>query len=150
MRVGVGPGQAMPDLTEGQAGCFFLHKHPEESFYVLSAGSDFVDSRREEYGKVVAHVVMMYRHLMQATSGKSVELEISVDSGNSTSGSGMVVDHGALGVVPVAGTMQLVHAPTGITPRRLPFDIIENFTIAIGAEAIVPQTAVLTYTFIAN
>jgi tetratricopeptide (TPR) repeat protein len=54
VRVGVGPGQAMPGLTEGQAGCFFLHKHPEEPFYVLSAGADFVDSRREEYGKVVA------------------------------------------------------------------------------------------------
>jgi tetratricopeptide (TPR) repeat protein len=54
VRVGIGPGRAMPALTEGQSGCFFLHKHPEEPFYVLSAGADFVDSRREEYGKVLA------------------------------------------------------------------------------------------------
>jgi tetratricopeptide (TPR) repeat protein len=53
VRVGVGPGQFMPALTEGQTGCFFLHRHPEEPFYVLSAGSDFIDSRREEYGKAV-------------------------------------------------------------------------------------------------
>jgi tetratricopeptide (TPR) repeat protein len=54
VRVGVGPGQAMPELTGEQAGCFFLHKHPEGPFYVLAAGSDFIDSRREEYGKAVA------------------------------------------------------------------------------------------------
>jgi tetratricopeptide (TPR) repeat protein len=53
LRVGVGPGQFMPALAEGQTGCFFLHQHPEEPFYVLSAGSDFIDSRREEYGQVV-------------------------------------------------------------------------------------------------
>src|SRR5262249_17815860 len=53
VRVGVGPGQAMPALAEGQTGCFFLHRHPEEPFYVLPAGADFIDSRREEYGKVV-------------------------------------------------------------------------------------------------
>jgi tetratricopeptide (TPR) repeat protein len=54
VRVGVGPGRAMPAFTEGQTGCFFLHKHPEEPFHVLSAGSDFIDSRREDYGKAVA------------------------------------------------------------------------------------------------
>src|SRR5262245_54280059 len=53
VRVGVGPGQRMPALTEGQTGCFFLHQHPEEPFSVLSAGSDFFDSRREEFGKVL-------------------------------------------------------------------------------------------------
>jgi tetratricopeptide (TPR) repeat protein len=53
VRVGVGPGPLMPVLTEEQTGCFFLHQHPEEPFYVLSAGSDFISSRREEFGKVL-------------------------------------------------------------------------------------------------
>jgi tetratricopeptide (TPR) repeat protein len=46
----------MPVLTEGQTGCFFLRQHPEEPFWVVSAGSDYFDSRREEYGKVLEHV----------------------------------------------------------------------------------------------
>jgi tetratricopeptide (TPR) repeat protein len=53
VRVGVGPGRAMPELTEGQTGCFFLHEHPEEPFHVLAAGSDVIDARREEYGKAL-------------------------------------------------------------------------------------------------
>jgi tetratricopeptide (TPR) repeat protein len=53
VRVGVGPGQGMPVLTEEQTGCFFLQQHPEEPFHVLPAGSDFIDSRREEFGKAV-------------------------------------------------------------------------------------------------
>jgi len=32
-----------------------------------------------KYGKAIAHVVAMYRHLMQATGGKNCELEVSVD-----------------------------------------------------------------------
>jgi len=32
-----------------------------------------------KYGKAVAHVVMMYRHLMQVASGQNCELEVSVD-----------------------------------------------------------------------
>ena len=57
VRVGVGPGQRMPVLTEGQTGCFFLRQHPEEPFWVLSAGSDYIDSRRTEFGKVLDQVV---------------------------------------------------------------------------------------------
>ncbi|HJT77170.1 MAG TPA: tetratricopeptide repeat protein [Gemmataceae bacterium] len=54
VRVGVGPGPAMPELTEGQAGCFFLHRHPDGPFHVLSAGSDFIDSRRQDYGTALS------------------------------------------------------------------------------------------------
>ncbi|HEV3256700.1 MAG TPA: tetratricopeptide repeat protein [Gemmataceae bacterium] len=54
VRVGIGPGRAMPTLTEGQQGCFFLHKHPEGPFSVLSAGSDFIDSRHEDFGRGLA------------------------------------------------------------------------------------------------
>jgi predicted Zn-dependent protease len=53
VRVGLGPGWRMPVLMEGQSGCFFLRQHPEEPFFVVSTGSDFFDSRREEFGKVV-------------------------------------------------------------------------------------------------
>jgi tetratricopeptide (TPR) repeat protein len=53
VRVGVGPGQGTPVLTEGQTGCFFLRQHPEEPLFVVSAGSDFIDSRREGFGKIL-------------------------------------------------------------------------------------------------
>jgi tetratricopeptide (TPR) repeat protein len=53
VRVGLGPGWRMPVLTEGQTGCFFLRQHPEEPFFVVSAGSDFFDSRRKEFARVV-------------------------------------------------------------------------------------------------
>jgi tetratricopeptide (TPR) repeat protein len=53
VRVGVGPGPRMPVLREGQTGCFFLRRHPEGPFFVLPAGSDFIDSRREEFAKVL-------------------------------------------------------------------------------------------------
>jgi predicted Zn-dependent protease len=53
VRVGVGPGRAMPLFADGQSGCFFLHEHPEEAFQVLAAGSDFIDSRRDEFGRAV-------------------------------------------------------------------------------------------------
>jgi tetratricopeptide (TPR) repeat protein len=53
VRVGLGPGWRMPVLTEGQTGCFFLRQHPEEAFFVVSAGADFFDSRRAEFAKVV-------------------------------------------------------------------------------------------------
>lgn len=32
-----------------------------------------------KYGRAIAHVVMMYRHLMEVTGGKNCELEVSVD-----------------------------------------------------------------------
>jgi predicted Zn-dependent protease len=54
VRVGIGPGRAMPTLTEGQQGCFFLHQHPDGSFHVFSAGSDFIDSRHEDFGRALA------------------------------------------------------------------------------------------------
>jgi tetratricopeptide (TPR) repeat protein len=53
LRVGVGPGLRMPVLTEGQTGCFFLRQHPDEPFFVLSAGSDFIDSQRGEFAKIL-------------------------------------------------------------------------------------------------
>jgi hypothetical protein len=54
VRVGISPGLSIPSLTEGQSGCFFLHKHPKEPFYVLSAASDFIDSRDDEFARALA------------------------------------------------------------------------------------------------
>jgi hypothetical protein len=54
VRVGIGPGRAVLGWTEGQTGCFFLRKHPEEPFYVLSARWDFIDSRQEDFGRALA------------------------------------------------------------------------------------------------
>jgi hypothetical protein len=55
VRVGVGPGRAMPRLKAGQTGCFFLRKHPEQAFSVLSAESDFIErGKAEQYDKDVA------------------------------------------------------------------------------------------------
>jgi hypothetical protein len=56
VRVGVGPGPRMPLLKEGQSGCFFLHRHPDEPFLVLSAGSDFIDSKRKDHDEALALV----------------------------------------------------------------------------------------------
>jgi tetratricopeptide (TPR) repeat protein len=54
VRVGVGPGPAVASLTEEQTGCFFLHKHPEESLYVLAARWEFVDRRHEDFATALA------------------------------------------------------------------------------------------------
>jgi hypothetical protein len=55
VRDAVGPGRAMPKQAEGQQGCFFLHKHPDESFNVLSAGWDFIDkTTAKEYDSDLA------------------------------------------------------------------------------------------------
>jgi tetratricopeptide (TPR) repeat protein len=56
VRVGVGPGRDLPNLTAGQKGCFFLHRHPEESFYVLASRWDFIDDRQEDFARDVALV----------------------------------------------------------------------------------------------
>ncbi|MDP9019154.1 MAG: hypothetical protein M3N19_12645, partial [Candidatus Eremiobacteraeota bacterium] len=86
-----------------------------------------------------------------STGAPTNELLTSIDSANSTTGSGMVVDQTAMAVVPTAGTLQLAHGPTGITPRRLPFDLIESFRLAIGTtDPLTPVTSPITYTFIAN
>ncbi|HEV2950001.1 MAG TPA: hypothetical protein VGX70_21670 [Gemmataceae bacterium] len=44
-------------LAEGQKGCFFLTKHPEESFYVAQAAYDFLDeSKTKDYAKKLAEI----------------------------------------------------------------------------------------------
>lgn len=44
-------------LAEGQEGCFFLTKHPEEDFYVAQAAYDFLDkSKTKAYDKKLAEI----------------------------------------------------------------------------------------------
>lgn len=85
-----------------------------------------------------------------STGTPSNELEMGVDTANSHLPAGVTVDQATVAVVPTTGSLQLVNVPTGKSPQRAPYDILENFAIAIGAEAITPQTSVLTFTYIAN
>ena len=44
-------------LAEGQEGCFFLTKHPEEPFYVAQAAYEFLEqSKTKEYDKKLAEI----------------------------------------------------------------------------------------------
>ena len=44
-------------LAEGQEGCFFLTKHPEEDFYVAQAAYEFLDkSKTKAYDKKLAEI----------------------------------------------------------------------------------------------
>ncbi len=44
-------------LAQGQGGCFFLAKHPEESFYVAQAAYEFLDqSKTKDYEKKLAEI----------------------------------------------------------------------------------------------
>jgi hypothetical protein len=44
-------------LAEGQEGCFFLTKHPEEPFYVAQAAYEFLDqSKTKDYDKKLAEI----------------------------------------------------------------------------------------------
>jgi hypothetical protein len=44
-------------LEEGQEGCFFLTKHPDEPFYVAQAGYDFLDmAKTKDYGKKLVEI----------------------------------------------------------------------------------------------
>jgi hypothetical protein len=48
---------ARVQLTEGQAGCFFLTKHPEEPFYVAQAAYEFLDqAKTKDYAKKLAEI----------------------------------------------------------------------------------------------
>jgi hypothetical protein len=55
VRVAVGPGRKPLILKVGQTGCFFLRKHPEESFHVLPASWDLIErGKAERYDEEVA------------------------------------------------------------------------------------------------
>src|SRR5262249_23699270 len=44
-------------LGEGEEGCFFLTKHPEESFYVAQAAYEFLDrTKTKDYDKKLAEI----------------------------------------------------------------------------------------------
>jgi hypothetical protein len=70
VRVAVGPGRNLPTLKAGQTGCFFLHKHPDESFHVLQAGSDLVErGKAKQYDEEVALARRCARLLADTDAG---------------------------------------------------------------------------------
>ncbi|MHB8139918.1 MAG: hypothetical protein ACYDHD_01455 [Vulcanimicrobiaceae bacterium] len=78
------------------------------------------------------------------------ELLTSVDSTNSSQGTGMNFDQTAYGVVPTSGGLTLVDTGSGVSARRLPYDVLQNYQLNVGTEALAPQTAAVTFTFISN
>src|SRR6266849_5970076 len=57
-------------LAEGQEGCFFLTKHPEEDFYVAQAAYEFLDkSKTKVYDKKLAEIKHC-SELLQRPTGK--------------------------------------------------------------------------------
>jgi hypothetical protein len=77
------------------------------------------------------------------------ELQTQVDSGNSSQGAGITFDQTAFGVVPTASSLLLANG-TSITSRTTPYDVLQNFKVSIGNEAVAPQAVTLTYTLVAN
>ncbi|HEV3119147.1 MAG TPA: hypothetical protein VGY58_18980 [Gemmataceae bacterium] len=61
---------ALVELTEGEEGCFFLQKHPEESFYVIQAPYHVLDKAREKtYEADVAEIKRCLRLLKDPLAG---------------------------------------------------------------------------------
>ena len=89
-----------------------------------------------------------------ATSGigsPTNELQVQDDSANSTSGAGINFDQTVFGVIPTnPGTpLQVAHGAS-ITSRTNPYDILQNYSVTLGTENVIPQQSTLTYTLIAN
>jgi hypothetical protein len=61
---------AIVRLAAGDEGCFFLHKHPDEPFYVASAAYDFLaKDKTKEFDKEIAQVKRCVRLLGDTKSG---------------------------------------------------------------------------------
>jgi hypothetical protein len=64
------PGQAALKWAVGQQACFFLHKHPDESFYVARAPWDVLErARAEDFNRQLALVKRCARLLADPASG---------------------------------------------------------------------------------
>ncbi len=86
---------------------------------------------------------------VNSTGAPAHELQTAVDSGNSSQAAGITFDQTAYAVVPTASSLLLANG-TSITSRSTPYDVLQDFKVSIGNENIVPQTATLTYTLVAN
>ncbi|MBV8637319.1 MAG: hypothetical protein JO322_04490 [Candidatus Eremiobacteraeota bacterium] len=75
------------------------------------------------------------------------ELLTDADSAHSTSGGGITFNTTSYTVVPTAGLGVLV-ATAPETNRATPYDIINNFELAVGAEALTAHTVTVTYTLV--
>lgn len=86
------------------------------------------------------------------TCTKANEMTADVDStasGSNANGCGaMTYNQTTLAIVPTAGTLQLATGPE--TQCGFSYDVIDNYKINVGTEAISSNVATVTYTLIAN
>uniref|UniRef100_E6Q477 Uncharacterized protein n=1 Tax=mine drainage metagenome TaxID=410659 RepID=E6Q477_9ZZZZ len=84
-----------------------------------------------------------------STGSPTNELLTQTDSTNSSQGAGISFDVPSFTVVPTVTTLQIANG-TSITSRTEPYDVLQNFQLALGAESLSAQSSVITYTLVAN
>ncbi len=80
------------------------------------------------------------------------ELLTAVDQGTSSTGTGLTFDQTTLATIPMTSPgLTLVGTPAGgLSPRRIPYDIVNTYQVNIQGGTTTGQTSVITYTFISN
>ncbi len=86
---------------------------------------------------------------VNSTGSPTNELLTQTDSTNSSQGAGISFDVPTFTVVPTATSLQVANG-TSIPARTSPYDILQNFQLALGAESLSAQSSVITYTLVAN
>ncbi|MGC8484082.1 MAG: hypothetical protein ACP5O6_00390 [Candidatus Baltobacteraceae bacterium] len=86
---------------------------------------------------------------VNSTGSPTNELLTQTDSANSSQGAGITFDVPNFTVVPTATSLQIANG-TSITSRTEPYDILQNFELALGGETLSSQSSVVTYTLVAN
>ncbi|MHB8357401.1 MAG: hypothetical protein ACYDDQ_12015, partial [Vulcanimicrobiaceae bacterium] len=80
------------------------------------------------------------------------ELLTAVDQGTSSTGTGLTFAQTTLATIPMTSPgLTLVGTPAGgLSPRRIPYDIVNTYQVNIQGGTTTGQTSVITYTFISN
>jgi len=86
---------------------------------------------------------------VNSTGSPTNELLTQTDSANSSQGAGISFDVPTFTVVPTATSLQIANG-TSVTTRTQPYDILQNFELALGGETLSAQSSVITYTLVAN
>ncbi len=86
---------------------------------------------------------------VNSTGSPTNELLTQTDSTNSSQGAGISFDVPTFTVVPTATSLQIANG-TSVTTRTQPYDILQNFELALGGETLSAQSSVITYTLVAN
>jgi hypothetical protein len=63
------PRRTPVSLRVGETGCFFLRKHPEEAFHIISTPYDFLDRSRKDFDRNIAVVRHAARLLAEPGPG---------------------------------------------------------------------------------